>query len=336
MCWEAPRLTVFEPDQITLELLQAEHVNGTWVGLELLPIASRIWNQGGSEDDYRRWVLVSTLWQTYTGSTSDSRKKQHTGLDSAWDKAAEAKPFDLEESLSALRERIAAHNGWAGRTGSRDRAVALALVEFCIEHNCFTRTLSSYELAKWTAGISQPSVSRALTALADHGLIRTVERTDRRTSERSTRRYRLNLQWGVSNIESRSTGKASLIQELTPPSDLWSRGGLGLGAQRVFETLSDEPVAARSIADQTGMKPRGVKRYLGILAEHCLAGSKPGARGEPTLYFRVDTPLDAVADSMGIYGHVEIKRWEIERRQHSNRAAYPSSYRPLTESDNRI
>ena len=53
------------------------------------------------------------------------------------------------------------------RTGRVQRqAVALALVEFCIEHNCFTRTLSSYELAKRTAGISRESVSRALTALA--------------------------------------------------------------------------------------------------------------------------------------------------------------------------
>ena len=77
------------------------------------------------------------------------------------------------------------------------------------------------------------------------------------------------------------------------------------------------------------MKPPGVKRYLRILAEHCLAGSKPGAPGEATLYFRVETPLEAVADALGIFGHVEIKCWELERRQDANRAAYPGTYRRL-------
>jgi len=330
-------VTEFAPDQLTMELLGAEHQIGLWVGRELLPIASRVRSLGGSEDDYRHWVLVSNLWTSYVGSTGDRVRKQDSNLDSAWSKAARSKPFDLEESLSDLRGRIAAHTGWTGRTGSRDRAVALALVTFCIEHNCFTRTISSYELAKWTAGISQQSVSRALTALADRGLIRELERTDRRTTAWSAKRYRVNLQWaaagrqaGVSNTELRSTGKASLTHELTPPSDLWSRRGLGPGAQRVYETLSDEPVTARSIADRTGMKTPGVKRYLGILSEHGLAGYKTGAPGEATLHFRVDTPLDAVADSMGIYGHVEIKRWELERRQHDNRAAYPGAYKRPT------
>jgi hypothetical protein len=127
----------------------------------------------------------------------------------------------------------------------------------------------------------------------------------------------------------RSTDKLSLSQELPPPCDLWSRKGLGPGAQRVYEVLSDEPVRARAIADRTGMNTPGVKRYLRILAEHGLAGSKPGAPGDATLYFRVDTPLDAVADMLGIYGYVEIHRWELERLQHANRAAYPSAYRRL-------
>jgi DNA-binding transcriptional ArsR family regulator len=330
----------FEPDQLTLELLQAEHLNGTWIGKELLPIASRIRNLGGSEDDYFRWVTASNLWLSYTGSTGDSVKKQNASLASAWEKSADSEPFELEEALSDLRTQIGAYTDWPNsRTASRDRAVALALVDFCIENNCFTRTLSSYELAKWTAGMSQRSVSRALVALTDLSLIREVQRTDRRTSTRSTKRYQVNLRWaasagcqqspnrGVSTTDSRSTGKASLSHELPPPYDLWSRAGLGLGAQRVYEVLNDEPVTARSVAEQTGMNRPSAKRYLRKLADHALAGSKPGAPGEPTFWFRVDTPLDAVADAMGIYGHVEIKRWEIENRQHANRSAYPGSYR---------
>ena len=77
------------------------------------------------------------------------------------------------------------------------------------------------------------------------------------------------------------------------------------------------------------MTSPSVKRYLRILADHGLAGTKPGAPGDPTLYFRVDTPLDAIADALGIYGYVEIKRWELEQRQHANRAAFPSAYRKI-------
>jgi DNA-binding transcriptional ArsR family regulator len=327
----------FEPDQFTLELLGAEHQNGLWVGKELLPIANRIRNHGGNEDDYRHWVLVSHLWTSYVGSTGDRVRTQDASLESAWRKSADHEEFDLEESLTALRERIAIHTGWAGRSGSRDRAVALVLVGFCIDHNCFTRTLSSYELAKHTSGISPKSVSRALAALTDHGLIREVQRTDRRTSTRSTKRYRVNLHWaaagrqgGVTSTDARSTDKLSLRHEWTPPSDVWSRDGLGPGAQRVWEVLTDEPVTVRAVAELTGMSRRSAKRYLLILAEHALAGSKPGAPGEPTLYFRVDTPLDAIADMLGILGHVDYARWKIDWQQHDNRAAYPGTYRRLT------
>ncbi|WP_163722903.1 hypothetical protein [Mycolicibacterium psychrotolerans] len=328
-----------------LELLQAEHENGTWVGKELIKIASKVRNLGGNEDDYRRWVLASNLWLSYTGSTGDKIKDQEKHLDGAWERAQRDEDFDLEESLTALGERIRAYADWPKRgTAGRDRAVALALVEFCVEHNCFTRTLSSYELAKWTAGISQKSVSRALSALTDLGLIRELDRTDRRTSPRSAKRYRLNLQWaahtrptnpdkGGTNTDLRSTGIASLSHELHPPHDVWSRKGLGPSAQRVYEVLSDEHVTARSISEKTGMNVRSVTRYLKILADHALAGTVPPPPGGAPRYFVVETPLDAVADALGIYGHVEIRRWEIEQRQRANREAFPGAYRRLADED---
>jgi hypothetical protein len=328
----------FEPDELTLELLGAEHQIGEWVGRELLPIASRIRGLGGNEDDYKRWVLSSHLWMTYVGFTRDRVKKQDTNLESAWAQAAKNKPFDLEDALTELAARIKAYTCWNARTGSRDRAVALALVEFCIEHNCFTRTLSSYELSKWTAGMAPMTVGRALLALADYGLIREVQRTDRRTSVRSAKRYRVNLQWaagsrlptldrGVTNNVARSTGIASLQQELYPPSDLWSRRGLGPGAQRVYEALSDEHVTARELTELTGLPRRSAKRYAEILADHCLAGIVPAAPGGVPRYFRVDTPLDAVADAFGLRGYIDGKRQEVEQRQQANAAAYPGAYR---------
>lgn len=327
----------FEPDRSTLELLSSEHENGTWVGRELLPIANRIRALGGTEDDYRRWVLASHLWLSYVGSTSDRPGKQRSSLEGAWRAAERSKPFDLEEALTDLRGRIATWTGWVGRTGSRNRAVALALVTFCIEHNCFTRTLSTYELAKYTSAMSPQTVGRALRALSETGLLDVVDRTDRRTSTRSTNRYRINLHWkpptaiqaerGVVTTGSMNTGKNSLLHDDTPPLDIWSRRGLGPGAQRVHEALPTEPTTVRQVSEITGQSVASVKRYLRILADHALAGFKPAAPGAPTLWFRVETPLDAVADALGIYGHVEVRRWELEQRQAANRAAYPSAYR---------
>lgn len=331
--WEALAVTEFEPDATTLRLLADEYQH-VWIGPKLMRIGNLIRNQGGNEDDYRRWVLSSHLWTSYVYSTNDKVRKQDRNLEKAWDKAVRSKPFNTEDALSDLRDRIATHAGWTGRTGSRNRAVALAFVGFCIEHNCYTRTISSYELAKYTAGMSQKSVHRALMALLDLELLRDEQRPDRRTSARSTRRYRLNLRWGVSTRDSRNTVKDSLSQEFQPPHDLWSRGpsrkggpaGLGPACQRVWEVLTDEPTTVREVSETTGMSRDSVRRYLKILADNCLAGVKPGGPGKPALYFGVDTPLDAVADMRGITGVVENRRNAISERQHNNQLAYPGTY----------
>jgi len=329
-------VTKLEPSRFLLEKLSAEHQNGTWVGLELLPVAGEILALGGDEDDYERWVLSSNLWHSYTCSTGDSVVAQERSRAGAWFRAVRSpNNWNLEDELTGLATRISAYNKWPNaRTAHRDRAVALAFVKFCSDHNCYTRTLSSYELAKHTAGISQRSVHRALMALLDLGLLREVQRADKRTSARSTRRYRVFLRWGVTTRDSRNTCKSSLSQELQPPHDVWAKGsaykggptGLGLGAQRVWEVLTDEPTTVRQVSEVTGMKTGSVRRYLKILADNCLAGVKPGAPGEPTLYFRVDTPLDAVAEMRGISGVVETRHNAISGRQHNNRLAYPGTY----------
>ena len=202
-------MTDFAPDATTLQLLAGEYEHA-WIGPRLVRIASLIRNQGGNEDDYRRWVRASHLWTSYIYSTNDKVRKQDRNLESGWAKAQRSKPFNLEDGLSDLRDRIATHTGWTGRTGSRNRAVALVFVDFCIENNCFTRTISSYELAKYTAGMSQKSVHRALMALLDRGLLQDEQRADKRTTARSTRRYRLNLRWGVSTRDLRNTVRDSL------------------------------------------------------------------------------------------------------------------------------
>ena len=253
---------VFQPDATTLQLLGAEHQNGTWVGKELLPIANRIRNQGGGEEDYLRWVLSSTLWTSYTCSTSDSVTDHHRHLEGAWDKSEESKPFELDGALADIEDRIRSSR-WAGRAGRRNQAVALAFVGYCRERNCFTRTLSRYELAKHTPGFSPDVVGKGLAALVQLGLLIEEPRTDRRPSSRSTRRYRINLHWNGRSLrdshlekssgitKSRSTSKYSLtclchiggeIQDLDLSThDLWTYQGLGQSAQQVWAMLPNHP-----------------------------------------------------------------------------------------------
>lgn len=253
----------FEPDAETLRLLQSEHVNGTWVGRELLPIANRIRNAGGDEGEYYRRVTGSTLWGSYTCSTSDSVTKQEASLENAWWKSEESKPFELDDVLADLTELVAEGN-WPGRAGNRNRAVALAFVGYCRDRNCYTRTISSYELAKQVPGTSPRTAARALADLVKIGLLKKIDRTDRRSSRRSTTRYQINLYWtptpalgvprsckanGVS--DSRSTSKYSLRHlchidgeirglDLTH-HDTWTHQGLGQSAQRVWAALPDHP-----------------------------------------------------------------------------------------------
>lgn len=324
-------MTDFEADAITLRLLQSEHENGTWVGKELLPIASRIRNGGGSEDDYLLLVTLSELWRSYTGSTSDSAADQRKHLASAWDKSEESKPFELDDALADLEDRIRRAR-WRGRSGNRDRAVASAFVAFCRERNCFTRTISTYELAKYTAGMAPRTVGRALADLVDCGLLARVHRTDTRVSGRSTGRYEINLRWRPEGLspnpvsDSMSTGKASLRQLWDSARDIWSSRGLGQSAGRVYAVLADEPATVKQLSDTTGLGDQATRDAAAKLAEHCLAGTIPG---RPVRYFKVETPLHAIEQAIGCSGYVETAIEKLTARQEINRRAYPSTYANL-------
>ena len=329
----------FEPDATTLGLLGAEHQNGTWVGKALLPIANRIRNHGGDEADYFRWVLSSTLWTSYKYSTSDSGSKQRSSLAGAWDKSEESKPFELDDALADLEDRIKSAK-WAGRTGPRNQTVALAFVGYCRDRNCFTRTLSRYELAKYTPGISTDVVGKGLAALVQLGLLTKEERTDRRPSSRSTGRYRINLYWtGGSHRDSRqgkpnginksrSTGKYSLtclcqmadsISEINlSVHDLWSRQGLGPTALRLWSVLPEHPgFDVLTLADPASFYEEDAVVHVGRSADDLAAESGLSRR-------TVGTALATLFDNCMA---VELKSWP--RRW--LRAAYPP-VEPLAEA----
>lgn len=321
-------IVAFEPDARLQARLTAEHQSGVHVVRELMAIANMFRNQRGTYEDYILRVKVSYFWASFQGSTSTPEHKHEGFLETAWGKTEECQALDLESSLVNLSERISSAR-WQGRTGSRNRQVALAFVAFCYEHNCFTRTISTHELAKWTNGLSQPSVSRALGDLVRLRLLARVDRTDRRETKRSARQYELKLNWRptgamVSGVtESMNTGKDLLIHERHSTSDVWSHRGLGESARRVYTILTDEHSTVREIADRAGMSRDAARHALVKLTNNCLAGTIPG---RPVKYFRVDTPLDVVADSLGVAGYVEHQRQKIELRQYANRMGYPKSY----------
>jgi hypothetical protein len=324
----------FEPDEITLELLGSEHDHGTWFGREALPVANRIRNQGGGYDDYIRWMLSSHLWTSYTYSTSDKARDQDRHLESAWAKAERSKPFDLEEWLTDLQRRIATSR-WTGRAGSRNREVALAFVGFCIDNNCFTRTISKYELSKHTPGLSPSVVGRGLADLVEIGLLRRMTRDDlTRQTKRSTNRYRVNLYWQgdgkLSVNDLKNTGKHSLgLLRTNGQHDLWSSRGLGLTAGRVHEALTDEPATLAEVAQRAGITRQSAHRALERLADACLAGILPG---RPARYFAVETPLDVLAEALGCAGYVERRIAATEILQAENRERYAGAYRYDTRS----
>jgi hypothetical protein len=210
-------------------------------------------------------------------------------------------------------------------------------VRFCTEHNCYTRTISCYELSKYTPGLSPNVVHKALRDLVKLGLLSKIERTDRRASSRSASRYQANLYWkpersgsapsnpsGNHVPEIRNTCKSSLSPlRDSDRDDLWSSRGLGLTAGRVYAALADEPATVREISERAGVTDGQARRAVAKLADHALAGTMPG---RPARYFKVETPLSAVADMLGCSGYVEWAITRTEAMQRANRVGYPSAY----------
>jgi hypothetical protein len=78
------------------------------------------------------------------------------------------------------------------------------------------------------------------------------------------------------------------------------------------------------ISERAGVSDGQARRAITKLADHALAGVIPG---KPARYFKVETPLFAVADMLGCAGYVEHVIGRTEARQEANRIGYPSAYR---------
>lgn len=72
-----------------------------------------------------------------------------------------------------------------------------------------------------------------------------------------------------------------------------------------------------------GVTDGQARRAVAKLADNCLAGVIPG---KPARYFKVETPLQAVADMLDCTGYVDHVISRTEARQAANRIGYPSAY----------
>lgn len=339
------------PDKRLYELLSAEHQFGKWVGKELLPIWKKVRELDGDEDDYERLVRSSHLWMSYTSTTSDSVADQERSLFTPLSVNVQAysSGWDLETTLTRLIDRVKVFNKWPNpRTAARNRAVAIGFLTFCIEQNGYTKTVSTYEIAKYTPAVSQKSVDRALRELVDLGLIIPMDDHLRNAKSRRTRRYRVFLNWGIGTTPAvvpqeqqacacasvprrelfgadlMSSCKCSLSHDGTLPHEVWSRGGLGLRCQQVYEALTDTPATVKALASAIGASRSCVSKALNRLFDAGLAGFKP--EGRSRLWFRVSAPLDAVADLLGVSGVADRHRQKIELQQADQRWLRSLSY----------
>ncbi len=319
------------PSARALELLGSEY-DHQWPGPTLLSVANHFRHDGLDWEDYERWVRSSYFWTTYEDSTTSTESERIRILDSAWLKSGERTTFELDDTLADLAKSVIDAQ-WYGRKGIRARAVALAFIDFCREHNCFTRTISHYEVAKWTPGFSAERTRKGIADLVEIGFLRSVYRTGE--SRRSTRRYQVNLDWSpvmgtgselVSlNVAMSSPGRLitsfgetetlSLTDTLLD-HDVWSHRGLGQSVGLVFIELTEDWQDVQTIAANCGKSQGAARKSLERLYDVGLVMKKTG---RPVLYRAVDEPdLDLIAGAIGATGAIEQNVVSLVARQEAN------------------
>lgn len=322
-------------DPAALQILDSEY-DHTFVGGKLLSVANYCRHAGIGEDDIEDLIRSSQLWVSFEDSTSMAERNRDKLLDSAIQKSRRSGEFELSDALEEMWEK-ANRAEFTGRNGSRDRAVLLAFIGFCWEHNCFTRTISTYELATYTNGIGPKPVGKALTALTEeYGKpLREVERRDNPSGRRPARRYRLNLEWtppgGPTNIvrqrpneiRKNTLGPTRPIFGEDVHEDVWTRGGLGETSRRVYDFLDSAPdgwFTFQELAEHTGMSKDMAKRATVKLFDYGLAARRSrnrNSRGKPPFEYQraVDIDMEKLADYLGVSGVVERRVYGIRLRQ---------------------
>ncbi|SOJ53584.1 hypothetical protein MSIMFB_01084 [Mycobacterium simulans] len=309
-------------------------------------IAMYALNAGYTEDDFVQLVSASDFAH-YFATEDDGRDRSDrlaSRLSKVWARAEDGwePPIrdrnDVRQQLESLSQRIAEHR-WHGRTASKDRAVAVALVQWAHEIGVWTLDAGTRELGM-RAGVVHGTAKRALERLAGLGLISRDQDTPRQDNH--AQRWVLNLGWGIRDNfdpyeplppEKRSCG---LNMFLNHPVFLGS--ALGQTAERVWLDLADNGEStAREIADRIGGDPKTIRRALDtklVASGLVVSETRQGGRGRPAKLYQLDPSagrerMDQIAESFGVLDWYDRTAERYERE----RSGYREAQRQRAERD---
>lgn len=286
-----PRRPLPEKAQRYLDRKES-HPNGSWA--TLVSLANYFRAAGRDAYDFEDEVSESEFGQTSSLFDGGRLGAQCARAWERTDDDAETTDADGVRRLVAELHQRVTDREWRGRTGLRDRDVALAILERCHELGTYSPVVSARWLAERVSR-GHTTVARALTSLRGLGFLSGKPQV----TGQGNRRYKVNLRWerstkpqdGTSNLV-RST---CITMRVQVGHDAFVSRALGPLAGQVW--FRYEPVTAAQVAAEYGVSDDTARRALKGLAEFGLATK---GQGRPATY----TMLDASVEGLD-----EIARW---------------------------
>jgi DNA-binding MarR family transcriptional regulator len=199
---------------------------------------------------------------------------------------------------------------WRGASGLTNRNALYAMADMARRTGSATRVPMSVRTLAEMIGCSPSTASAALRRLVAAGWLALKARSD----GTNPTLYALTVPSEAARTSPHTPYEGELSDSLhTPPThDVWRQHGLGKGAQRIFDVISQKKSGAAEIASLFNITPRAVYQHLRKLREAGLAESTDG------VWSATDKNLDDVARELGTAGTGLAQR----RRHAQQRDAY--------------
>lgn len=332
------------PDRAQAILHGLDGTGTPWA--DVLTVAMSAMNVGWTEQQFTEAVMASDLSaEIATENGRDRSDRLSARLRKAWRRAEDAwnPPIsdrnDVRERLQQMAQRLEARK-WTGRTASKDRAVALALVNWGLEIGAWTIDAGKRDLGL-RAGVGKDTASRALQRLADQGI---VTKDDPSAQSTHAQRWVLNMDWGTSDQtephDPAYRGERFMWLTTTTSHPAFLSGALGQTAERIWRYLGEQAhqATATEISDDTGIGVQTVRRTLTKLVANGVAevtGTRQ-SKGRPSPVYALSEAspsLDSIAEAYGTLdwhertakraeqeraGFAEVQRQQAERAKAGN------------------
>jgi len=268
------------------------------------------------EDFYQAVFTPDTYVAAYLASKRQTRRDPDARewLEHTWDRAETyalknpARGRTDDGVFQQLREHARTRQ-WAGRTGSTDQAVYLALLDQAERAGTLTRVGFSTRDAALAAGVARGTASKALKRLTEQDLIHRAVRF----GDRSTHATEWTIETQIDPPSSCPLSNEAGGSIYGPSHDLWRYGtGLGKTAGRILQALSQSPKTAAELQAELGMSMRTIRKHLRRLIDGDVVERRPGH------YYAVSptADLDALAREIGVAGRgaAQAAQYHQERK----------------------